>query len=384
MSRPVSRWAVVGAIVRKDLLEYGRDRLWVLLTILVLVVVITLFWVLPAAVEGSVHLGVAGLPDPGEALEGEGLVVVPFASSDELRRVVSGEAEAWLTSAGTLVRGPGAAEPLPAGAERVSIALGVAFPEGFPEVSEGGRATVYTDAGVPQEMAGALAGLVREMGYRAAGLPLPVEAPDGLYVILGQDRGGEEPSAREGFRPLFVFMILMMELFAMASLIAKEIHERTVVAVLVTPATVGDVLAAKGISGAASGFVQAVVLLAAINSLSANPGLLLCLLALGALLVAGTAMLAGSSGRDFMSTLFWGMLFMVPLLVPALAALFPGTAATWVRVLPSYPLVRGLVEVQSLGAGWADTLPELGLLAAWAVGLFGAGWLVLRRKVRSA
>jgi len=70
--------------------------------------------------------------------------------------------------------------------------------------------------------------------------------------------------------------------------------------------------------------------------------------------------------------------------VPALAALFPGTAATWVRVLPSYPLVRGLVEVQSLGAGWADTLPELGLLAAWAVGLFGAGWLVLRRKVRSA
>ncbi|MBN2114441.1 MAG: ABC transporter permease [Acidimicrobiia bacterium] len=384
MSRPVSRWAVVGAIVRKDLLEYGRDRLWVLLTVLVLVVVITLFWVLPAGVEGSVHLGVAGLPDPGEALGGEGLVVVPFASTDELRRVVAGEAEAWLTPAGALVRDPGASEPPPPGAERVSISLGIAFPEGFPEVSEPGRATVYVDAGVPEEMTGALAGLVREVGYRAADVPLPVQVPDGLYVVLGEDRGGEEPSAREGFRPLFVFMTLMMELFAMASLIAKEIHERTVVAVLVTPATVGDVLAAKGIAGAASGFVQAVILLAAINSLSANPGLLLCLLALGALLVAGTAMLAGSSGRDFMSTLFWGMLFMVPLLVPALAALFPGTAAAWVRLLPSYPLVRGLVEVQSSGAGWADTLPELGLLAAWAAGLFGAGWLVLRRRVRSA
>jgi len=28
MSRPVSWWAVVGAIVRKDLTEYGRDRPW--------------------------------------------------------------------------------------------------------------------------------------------------------------------------------------------------------------------------------------------------------------------------------------------------------------------------------------------------------------------
>ncbi|HUU61872.1 MAG TPA: hypothetical protein VMX37_05755, partial [Acidimicrobiia bacterium] len=88
-------------------------------------------------------------------------------------------------------------------------------------------------------------------------------------------------------------------------------------------------------------------------------------------------------GRDFMSTLFWGMLYMVPLLIPALAALFPGTASGWIRVLPSYPLVRGLLDVQVHGAGWADTLPDLGVLLAWCVALFTAGWLVLRRKVQA-
>jgi ABC-2 type transport system permease protein len=175
----------------------------------------------------------------------------------------------------------------------------------------------------------------------------------------------------------------MMELFAMASLITKEIQERTVVAVLVTPASVGDVLAAKGIAGALSGLVQAVIVLAAINSLRPHPGLLLTLLLLGSVMVAGTAMLAGSSGRDFMSTLFWGMAFVVPLLIPALAALFPGTASAWIRALPSYPLIRGLVDVQVHGAGWAETLPELGTLAAWCVALFTAGWLVLRRKVQA-
>ena len=77
------------------------------------------------------------------------------------------------------------------------------------------------------------------------------------------------------------------------------------------------------------------------------------------------------------------MAYMVPLLVPAFAALFPGTPSAWIQALPSYPLVRGLVDVTNNGAGWAETLPELGALTAWCVVLFGLGWVVLRRKVES-
>jgi ABC-2 type transport system permease protein len=390
MSRPVSRLAIVGAIVRKDLVEYGRDRLWVFLTSLVLVVVIALFWLLPGDVDESIRLGVSGLDDPvgslGLAAAEEGLVLVPFASADDLELVVAGEADAWQAEGGTLVRDRGSDEPLPAGAREVDVAIGMAFPEAFLEATAAGeqtRVTVYVDGSVPAEIREAMAGLVRELAFAVAGHPLPVEAPGRVFVVLGEDRAGNPESPREGFRPVFVFMVLMMELLAMAALIAREIQERTVTAVLVTPASVGDVLAAKGIVGALSGLGQAVIVLAAINSLRPHPTLLLTLLLLGSVMVAGTAMLVGSSGRDFMSTLFWGMLYMVPLLIPALAALFPGTASGWIRALPSYPLVRGLLDVQVHGAGWADTLPDLGVLLAWCVALFTAGWLVLRRKVQA-
>jgi ABC-2 type transport system permease protein len=299
---------------------------------------------------------------------------------------VAGEASAWLSTGETVVVSDGI-DP-PTGAERVDVSIGLAFPPDFVAATAAGRATevtVYVDGAVPDEIEGAMTSLVREIAFGVAGEPLPVDTSGATqtFVILGEDRAGNQVSAREGFRPIFVFLILMMEMFVMASLIAKEIQDRTVTAVLVTPATVGDVLAAKGIAGAVSGLAQAVIVLLAINSFSPQPLLILTLMLLGSVMISGTAMLAGSSGKDFMSTLFWGMAYMVPLLIPAFAALFPGTASAWVRALPSFPLVQGLVDVTTYGAGWSETLPELAALLAWCVALFVLGFVVLKRKVQS-
>jgi ABC-2 type transport system permease protein len=389
MSRPVSRATVISAIVRKDLAEYGRDRLWAFLTVLVIVIVIALFWILPDDVEESINAGISGLDPSALAALGEseeGLLPIGFPSEPELRAVVAGEATAWLSDGRTTVVSEGL-EP-PSGAERVDVSIGLAFPDDFLEATAAGRSTevtVYVDGAVPDEIENAMTSLVREIAFGVAGEPLPVETAGvaQTFVILGEDRAGNQVSARDGFRPIFVFLILMMEMFVMASLIAKEIQDRTVTAVLVTPATVGDVLAAKGIAGAVSGLAQAVIVLLAINSLSPQPLLILTLMLLGSVMISGTAMLAGSSGKDFMSTLFYGMAYMVPLLIPAFAALFPGTASGWVRALPSFPLVQGLVDVTTYGAGWSETLPELAALLAWCVGLFGLGFVVLRRKVES-
>ena len=389
MSRPVSRATVISAIVRKDLAEYGRDRLWAFLTVLVIVIVIALFWILPDDVEESINAGVSGLEPAALAALGEseeGLLPIAFPSEPELRAVVAGEATAWMSDGRTTVVSEGL-EP-PSGAERVDVSIGLAFPSDFASATAAGRSTevtVYVDGAVPDEIEGAMTSLVREIAFGIAGEPLPVDTAGAAqtFVILGEDRAGNQVSAREGFRPIFVFLILMMEMFVMASLIAKEIQDRTVTAVLVTPATVGDVLAAKGIAGALSGLAQAVIVLLAINSFSPQPLLILTLMLLGSVMISGTAMLAGSSGKDFMSTLFWGMAYMVPLLIPAFAALFPGTASAWVRALPSFPLVQGLVDVTTYGAGWSETLPELGALLAWCIGLFGLGFVVLKRKVQS-
>ncbi len=370
MTRPVSRSRIIGTIVRKDLAEYGRDKLWALLTVMTLVVAIGLFWILPNNVNESIRVGVSGLDGDVvlsglDAAEEEGLELVAFASDQELAAAVAGEA----------TDGP-------------SAAIGIAFPPDFFTATAAGqrtRVTVYLDAAISEELQTAMEGVVRELAYAVAGQGLPVATldPNEVYVVLGEDRVGDQASLRDDFRPLFVFMILVMEMFVMSSLIAKEIQDRTVTAVLVTPATIGDVLAAKGIAGTVSGMAQAVIVLVAINSITPQPLLILTLMLLGAIMVSGTAMLAGSSGKDFMGTLFYGMVYLIPLIIPAVAALFPGTASAWIRALPSYPLIRALVDVTTYGAGWSDTLAELGVLLAWCIAVFAAGWIVLKRKVQT-
>ena len=61
------------------------------------------------------------------------------------------------------------------------------------------------------------------------------------------DRVGDQVSLQEQMRPLLVVFVLFIETMALASLVAVEVHGRTVVAVLATPATIGDFLAAKGL-----------------------------------------------------------------------------------------------------------------------------------------
>lgn len=393
MTRPVSRASIIGSIVKKDLTEYSRDRLWMFLTLLVLGFMILIFWVLPDQVDESIPVGISGLGDPAalaglETTEEEGLRLVVFDSAGDLRSVVAGEADAWQTEGGVVVIGQDSDADTPEGAERANVDLGLAFPADFLSATASGDQTtveIFVDAQVPEELQSSMSSLVKEMAFAVAGDPLPVDtpSPQEVYMVLGQDRAGNQVTPRESFRPLLVFLVLVMEMFGMSSLIAREVQSKTVTALLVTPATTGDVLAAKGITGAVLGLGQALILLAAINVLGTEPLLIITLMLLGAVMVSGAAMVAGSLGRDFLSNLFYGMMFMIPLMIPAFTVLFPGTATGWIRALPSYPLVQGLVKVATYGDGWAETLSDVGALLAWCVALFGLGWVVLKRKVET-
>ena len=75
------------------------------------------------------------------------------------------------------------------------------------------------------------------------------------------------------------------------------------------------------------------------------------------------------------------MLFMIPLMVPAFGALFPGSAALWVKALPTYGLVEAVIEVSVDGAGWGDVAPSLLILSIWGLASFVAGAAILRRRV---
>jgi ABC-2 type transport system permease protein len=371
--RPVSRAAIVGAIVRKDLTEFSRDRLWMILTPLTLILFVTLFWLLPATLEESITVGVAPaslahvlerLGDVGEGTEG--LRIVPFESDEALGAAVAS----------------GRPVPVEGGEERVAV--GLSFPEGFALRMALGQPTtvrVHTGADVPVELRSAMTSAVREMAYAISGAALPVTLPDQERIVLGVDRAGEQVPMRERVRPMLAFFVLLVESLALASLVASEVSSRTVTALLVTPARVADVVLAKGVTGTLLAFSQAVLLLLVTRSFDANAPVLLAAVLLGAVLMAGVALLTGAAGRDFMGTLFLGVLFLVPLMVPAFTLLFPGSASAWVQALPSYGIVQAMVGATSYGQGFADLAGHFATAALWTAAVFALGWLALSRKV---
>jgi ABC-2 type transport system permease protein len=183
-------------------------------------------------------------------------------------------------------------------------------------------------------------------------------------------------------RPLIAFFIMMMETFALASLISNEVLQRTVTALLVTPLRVWHFLLAKTLFGTILAMGQAVIVLALVGAFTtANWLLLLIIVLLGSLLFTAVAMLVGSAGKDFIGQLMFSMLFLIPLMIPSFAVLFPGSAAPWVKLLPSYPIVRLLYDVTIYETLWAESLTLLGYAALWALILYSAGLFVLKRKV---
>jgi ABC-2 type transport system permease protein len=353
--------AIVSAIVGKDLKEFRADRFFLLLTGLSLVFYPLLFWLLPATVDQTLRIGVVQRDldsvVTAVAAESEGLVVVELADQAALEEaLVSGETD---------------------------LVAGLVFPDDFVAAAASSQTTQVTmlvTGDVPPEVEGALSALASEL----ARLALGQSAPDELFaetVVLGEDRVGDPVSLREQLRPLLAFFVLMTETFALATLVAAEIQTRTVTAVLVTPATRADFLAAKGVVGTGVAFIEAAVIMAIIGGFATGAPILIVAFLLGAALVTGVGMVAGSFGRDFMSVLFTSIAFMVPLMIPAFSALFPGTASAWVQALPTYGFVQTVVEVTTSGAGWADVAPDLLLLAGWTFAAFGAGWVVLGRRV---
>lgn len=412
MRKRPSHGKLIMAILTKDFRLYTRNMVYLFLTVLSLVFFAAIFWLVPDSVEEELSLAVSPTLDmmvdeareilqargvPGEMLGDldlvreelaaeEGLVLIGLESEEELQELVRGELTAYRTDTGEIiVINDGEEETPPEGAEKLQPQAGIAFASSFfADVALGDvpRVTLYADARIPAELQRALEALVRELANELAGREMPVEFPADDAVILGTDRLGEQISMRQRMRPMIAFFILMMETFALASLISNEVLQRTVTALLVTPVRVGHFLLAKTIFGTALAMSQAVVVLALVGAFTGENWFLLLLVSfLGSLLFTAVAMFVGSAGKDFIGQLMFSMLFIIPLMIPSFAVLFPGTVASWVSYLPSYPVVRLLYDITVYGAGWNEALGPMLYAAAWSVFIYGAGLVVLKRKV---
>lgn len=384
MTRRVSRASIIWSIMLKDLREFPRNPYWVIIGPVSLVLLIVSFWMMPDNfAQGIIEVGIyprgpadsarsmqglARLRTPEAAAAADGLAIVPFESEDRLRAVVAREVK---------------------DEETKDVAVGIAFPDDFvPAVRSGKKTTVQVYLDGSEEMGAMVSSAVREIAYglRAAARgerltkEIPVALPDPKTIILGEDRGADRVPG-EKRRPVIAFMALIFGLVVLAGLTAREIEHRTVTALLVTPAGVSDFLAAKGLTGMALGSGQALIFLLATWSYGTNWPLATVLVLLGAVMTSAAGMIAGAAGKGFAMTLFYSMMLTVPLMFPVSTVVNHGSASLFVRTIPSYGIIKGLVGATVYGQGWSDLAPHLATALAWDVALLGVGLFVLKRRV---
>jgi len=364
----------IGAILAKDLREFSRDRLWMILTPLSLALVTAVFLLLPDG-GGSIGIGVypGSLADafdvPGAPeVRGTRIIMEGFASEAALE-------EAVLDDDG-------------------GLSLGLALPEDFlSDLLTGDiiQVRIYLAGSLPPGLERAFRSGVREMGYAARAVLegrdplslLPVSIPD-LDAVLSMDGNAAGPAPMKvRLRPMVIVMVLLVESLALAGLVAAEIEGGTVTALLVSPATTEEFLAAKCALGILLAAIQAFLFILVTGSLGLDWAVISALLVIGACLSSAVGMLAGSGGRDFIGTMFYSLIFLIPLMLPVFSAVFPGRPPLPVRLVPSYGLVQCLYGTLVRGDGWKTILPHALATAAWAAVLLTAALMVLKRRVRS-
>jgi len=369
----MGRLMVIISIIRKDLLEFVRDKTWVFLTILSLAMFVTIYWLLPSTIDDSLNVGIYDKDVNGDIAknlaEQEDINVIEFDSLEEMKGVIKDDIDF-----------------------DEDVDIGFVFPEGFVEdmaLEKEPTVQIYFHPSVSEELRNAMSMIAKELGsHIVASIQgsedfLPVEFPDEDSMVLGEDRLKEEIPPRDYMKPFFIFFILMVESMALASLIAIEVYKRTINAIVVTSAKLTDVFLSKAIFGTLLAFVQALIIIFAIGSFEHNLLPIVVMVFLGATMVTGIAFIAGSAGKDFMGTLFYSVPFLIPLIIPSIAILFPGTVATWIKFLPSYGLIDGITSLGIYGDTLAETSGAFLMVIIWNIVIFSIGFFLFKWRIKN-
>jgi ABC-2 type transport system permease protein len=186
------------------------------------------------------------------------------------------------------------------------------------------------------------------------GKPAPVK------VTVKSAGDPDAPDISERLVPLLVFYALLIAaVFLTAFSLADEREHRTLYAVLVTPVSLGDVLAAKGTMGFILAILMAVITLALNGSLKGNAVALVIALAVAALMLVEVGLIFGTTAKDakglFTLMKSTGILFMAPVFF----YLFPGWPQWIAKIFPTYWVIDPVVAVSLRGealGGIAATL----------------------------
>jgi ABC-2 type transport system permease protein len=262
--------------------------------------------------------------------------------------------------------------------ENGAIDTGIVLPSGFDNsVTQGERTEIKAyiwgeSLAKSRTVIGVtIANMVREM----AGQEAPIEIETTTL--------GEEVSIPWSDRllPFIVLMAVFLGgLLLPATSLATEKEKKTLGALVVTPASIGDIFLAKGMLGFILSLFMGILILVLNQAFGAKPIMLTVLLALGAIMATELGMMLGAYAKDF-ATIFtvWKSAGII-LFAPAIIYLFPQIPGWIGRIFPTYYVSQPIVEISQLGGGWGDIALNTSVLIAIDIALIFILLFILRRK----
>lgn len=196
---------------------------------------------------------------------------------------------------------------------------------------------------------------------------------------------GEDPLAvTTRLLPLLVVLaVAIAGAFVPAASLVEEKEHRTLDAVLVTPATIGNVLLAKGALGVLLALTAGLATLALNGAFSSAPAALVLALVVGAVMMAEVGLLLGIWAPDVTTMFTAWKAGAIVLVFPVVFYVWPSLPAWIGRLGPTSwflePVYRVAVEGDDLAGVWPDLLVAAAIVAALAPAVVRAGrWLEVR------
>jgi len=347
----------IAALAAKDLGEMFRNKFTALITILVIVVIPILYSVLPSEVEETMTLGFFA---PGL----EGLIRAAAESQEGLRAVFYNDTSS-------------VEQAVLDGEVSAGLVIPASFPFASPSIRP--RITVVVASSIPRGTRRAVEILAKELLSALMGRK-PKAILD--YEIVGEDMVGRRLPYRDQYKPMWITMVLLVELISLSFLIIEEIQGGAIYAILVTPVSSGQVFAAKTLVGMMLASGEGIAVLALMGQFTSQVALLPLTvnIALGALLATGFAFLVSSVSRDVMSSMSWMLLCYLILLIPPIAVVFPSVSSPLLRILPSFYLADAFNQLLNFGAGFSDVAGDFAFLVLADCVLLCLGSLALKRR----
>jgi ABC-2 type transport system permease protein len=264
-----------------------------------------------------------------------------------------------------------------------SEVLGIVIPAGFDSMLDGGGqpeldgyvawADRSTAADLKQELERHVQGAVGQpVAIRVEGNLLypPPESTGRLGMVAG----------------VMVLVLAVIGSFLVPYLMIEEKEMHTWASLLVSPASISQVVAAKALVGLVYCLVAAAVVLVLNYSAVVRWDIAILASVCGAVLFVATGLVVGSLFESMQEMGLWVaipfLLFLTPVILDGVGVSLSETIRVLVSWLPTNSLLDAYLLSFSGGATLAQALPGLAFVLAWAVPFYAAVVWIVRRSDR--